>query len=57
MENRIPPLITNFVFLNLSNRADPIAPVKEPIAIKVPINPKLAGPKPNSWVAISALKI
>ena len=56
-ENKIPPLITNFVFLNRSSRAEPIAPVKEPIAINVPISPKLAGPNPNSCVAIKALKI
>ena len=56
-ENAIPPRITNLVFLNRSNRAEPIAPESEPIAINVPIKPKSAGPKPNSCVAMSALKI
>jgi hypothetical protein len=48
IENAIPPLITNLVFLNLSSRAEPIAPDSDPIEIKVHINPKLAGPNPNS---------
>ena len=45
------------VFLNRSKRALKRAPVSEPTAIKVPSNPYEAGPFPNSFVAISALKI
>ena len=33
VENAMPPRITNFVFLNRSNRAEPIAPDSEPIAV------------------------
>ena len=56
-ENAIPPRITKRVVRKRSSLAEAIAPVREPTAIKVPIRPKLAGPKPNSCVAMSALNI
>ena len=56
-ENATPPLITNMVRRKRSSRAEIKAPVSEPIATYVPNKPYEAGPLPNSFVAISALKI
>ena len=56
-EKRMPNLMMYRVFLKRSKRALKSAPVNEPIAIKVPSSPYEAGPFPNSFVAMSALKI